>query len=237
MTKSIAALFAFSTVTLSLGQQSDLEPPLPISEYHAPTNPNHLEPIAAYDSDGYDQAVFRSFIGDQQPSLWMVSKPSFSPEHGFMILATHKWTGPRDPENLETTIFIESFKSKDQIWRWKELPNGRNVLDIQPTENVERERKEIDLDFGNHIFHAWEAVLKRTRYTDKNYRGTDGTTYQFFCRPYLYGEVWTPDSGLPLLIKNLGEKLESFIEADEGSEDRIREEAYQLASRIIEETK
>ena len=49
-------------------------------------NPDHLEPIPALDANNYNQAVFSSLIQDVQPQLWMIVKPSFSPEYGLLLV-------------------------------------------------------------------------------------------------------------------------------------------------------
>jgi hypothetical protein len=49
-------------------------------------NPNHLEPIPAYDPDGYNQAVFQSFIGKRRlVELWMIERPSFAMERAVSL--------------------------------------------------------------------------------------------------------------------------------------------------------
>jgi hypothetical protein len=66
------------------------------------SSPNHLVPIPAYDQDGYDQAVFHALIGGGLPKLWMVCKPSFSPEYAVILRAeplNPKHTLPHQPHN------------------------------------------------------------------------------------------------------------------------------------------
>ena len=205
----------------------------------APTNPNHLEPMQAYAPDGYDQAVFRSLIGNDPGELWMVGKPSFSPEYAVILRHEIKYAKPGD--FLDRTIesekwIVEYAVAKNQIWRWKEVGGGRTELDIHVTKDIIRHRAEVTKEFGLKIFAAWEAVLRVTRYPDADYRGLDGVTIQFYCRPNLFGEIWTPNAGLPKMLTKLGGKLADIAEMESQYRPKIVADCTDLAKKIVAET-
>lgn len=203
-----------------------------------PRNPNHLEPIPAYDPDGYDQAVFRSLIGEDPGELWMVGKASFSPEYAVIIRHEITYAKSDDPfdRKIESEKWIVEYaEAKKQIWRWKEIGGGRSVLDIKVTKDVVRHRAEVSKEFSTTMFDAWHSVLRKTRYPDTDYRGLDGATFQFYCHN-LFGEIWTPNSGLPSMLTDLGQKLAEVAKAEAHNRSKLVAECTVLAKRIKSET-
>jgi len=204
-----------------------------------PSNPNHLEPMAAYDPDGYDQAVFQSLIGKDPGELWMIGRPSFGPEYA--VILRHEVTYANSDEPFDRRItsekwVIERVEAKKQIWRWKELDGGRMELDIHPTKDVIRQRSEVTKDFASKMFSAWESVLRRTRYPDEDYRGLDGATFQFYCHYNFFGEVWTPRTGLPIMLTELGHHLGDVAKAGDEARPKLVTECVELATKITAET-
>jgi len=200
-----------------------------------PSNPDHLEPIPAYDPDGYDQAVFRSLLGNQRAELWMIGKPSFSPE--YVVILRHIQKFAESDDGFDRTVesekwVVEYVEAKKQIWRWKDLEGGMMELDIKVTKDLNRKSTEVSKEFAHIMHSAWESVLKKTRYPDADYRGLDGATYQFYSDYGLFGEIWTPFTGTPRMITDLGHKLGEVAKADKKDRDRLLEECLKLAKEL-----
>lgn len=203
------------------------------------SNPDHLEPIDPYqyDFDGYSQAVFSSLIGNARAELWMISRPSFSTEHAVMLIHEIKRANqdkdPFDPIILSENWLLQHVEAKKQIWRWKELKGGRSILDIHETKEVKKFQNVVEKDFAGLIKSAWELVLKQTRYPEDASSGVDGTTFHFYCSPQYYGETWSPSSGLPAMMVELGNKLGELAQAKEQAEkDRLIAACRLLAENI-----
>ena len=69
------------------------------------------------------------------------------------------------------------------------------------------------------IKKAWSHVLEQTRYDENPVFGFDGTTYDFFIhdsdrgRMFL-GSTWSPESGSPKMLVQLGELLVEYAKRD-----------------------
>ncbi len=204
-------------------------------------NPNHLEPIAPYDSldDGYHQAVFTSLIGKSYTFLWMIERPSFTEEYAVVLRYDAKYdpNDARPAENPETKPggwYIERVAAKEKIWRWKSFDDGHLELDIKPTEDVTRYRAYITEDFAKVLQEAWQSTLLLTRYGETRVIGLDGTTLEFRSGD-LFGETWSPKTGLPAMLADLGRKLSTVALSDENSRYTRLAEAEKLASKIVKE--
>jgi len=200
-----------------------------------PRNPNHLEPIPAYDPDGYNQAVFKSLIGEDAGELWMISKPSFSTEYAVILRHVVIYVNPDDvvDRKVETEKWmVEYVEPKKQIWRWKEIEGGKSVLDIHVTKEVTRRQVEVSKEFSSTMSDAWTSVLRKTRYADTGYQGFDGATFQFYCHYHLFGEIWSPNSGLPAMLTELGEKLAEVAKAEVQDRSKLIAECTALAMKI-----
>lgn len=242
----------FAAFILSVSGRSEEAPKidpvsvdLPASE--AP-NPNHLEPIPAYDPNGYDQAVYRSLLGVEASDAWMIGKPSFSPEYAVILRHSRKVDDPFDVKIESQRWVLEYVEAKKQIWQWKELDGGRLVegrrsfegkdleLHIRVTEDLNKWSVEITPEMAEAILSAWEAVVERTRYSDDSYRGMDGITYQFYCRYGLFGEIWTPSTGVPRMLTELGHELCALVKADTRDRKTHIETSLRLANAILSST-
>lgn len=190
-------------------------------------NPNHLEPVPAYDLDGYDQAVFSSFIGKRRPALWMIVKPSFESEYAIILdrgLEPGQW-------NIEYAV------AKRSIWRWKKIDSGARILDIHPTNEIEKHCLIVPDNFACQIKNAWLSVLKQTRYPIKDYRALDGVVYQFYCEDYYFGEIWSPTSGIPKMLSDLGLGLRDLAKSQDSERNEIQKKCLELVNEIIAQTK
>lgn len=200
-------------------------------------NPNHLEPIAAYDPDGYDQAVFNALIGKQRPVLWMVCKPRFRPEYAVILR-----TEPLNPTAQSPSLWDQTRKwtlevatATQPIWHWKDYSldyHGPLELDLRRNVKVDRKMLEIDRSFAQEIGKAWEGVIRKTRYAEKRWRGFDGVTYQFYYDYGYFGETWSPDTGVPAALVDLAEHLKNVVESGAGKRKALLAEALRKAKNL-----
>jgi hypothetical protein len=205
-------------------------------------NPNHLEPIAPYHSftdTGYHQAVFTSLIGKHLTCLWMIERPSFAKEYAVILWNDNEYdpndTRPAErPEAKRRRWYIEQVAPKEKIWRWKTIDNVHFELDIKPTEDVERHRVYITEDLAKALQEAWLRTLQLTRYGENRTVGLDGTTLEF-CSDGLFGQTWSPTTGLPAMLAGLGRKLSAVALSDEKNRDFLLAEAESLARKTAEE--
>ncbi|MBB5353472.1 hypothetical protein HNR46_003733 [Haloferula luteola] len=239
LTRYLLSFVAALLAATAQAESPDSDPFAVDAKYsEPPSNPNHLEPLPAYDPDGYDQAVFRSLIGDDPGELWMIGKPSFCPEYAVIIRHEVVYAKSDDPfdRRIESEKWIvERAEAKKQIWQWKELEEGRSVLDIKVTKDVVRSRAEITKEFASQMFSAWQSVLQRTRYPDEDYRGLDGATFQFYCHYNLFGEVWTPQTGLPRMLTDLGFQLAEVATATDEDRPGAIAKSVEIANKISTE--
>jgi hypothetical protein len=192
----------------------------------AQRNPNHLEPIPPFDSDGYDEAVFHALIGGGSPQLWMICQPSFLPEYAVILrsepfnLKADHLASPDEPQKW----ILEIATASKPIWHWKEYPPGHTgavELDLQRDVPVERKRLEIPEPAAKAFTRAWDAVLRLTRYPDADYRGADGVTYQFYSHYNHFGEIWTPQTGLPADLTALAHRLIKLVDSSPKELDAV----------------
>jgi len=228
---------------------------------NAQANPNHLEPIPPcydpLDLDGtsgqYKEAVFTSLIGrGWLPSLWMIERPSSSRAYAVVVWGAIE-PDPNDSRPasrreikrkqwvVQYTALNEEIR-REKIWRSK-AANGRTPItyDVRPTKNVERHRVPITAEFATVVREAWLSTLQLTRYAQGDRgRGLDGTTLDFFCcdDPFaggLFGQTWSPKTGLPAMLADLGRKLRAIALSDEKNRDSLLAEADSLARRIAKD--
>lgn len=206
----------------------------PVSEQ--PSNPDHLEPIPPYEFDGYSQAVFQSLVeNNESVEAWMIVMPSFSPEYAVILRHLMKFSEPDDPfdRKLESERWVvESVEARKQIWRWKEIEGGGMKLDIKVTKELNRKRAEVTGEFAAAILSAWESVLRETRYPEMDHHGLDGTTYQFYRDHGLFGEIWSPTTGPPRVLAELGHELGEVAQAAEGNRGKHMEKCLKLAQEL-----
>ena len=207
-------------------------------------NPNHLEPIRPYYSidigssiHGYGQAVFTSLIGTGwNPSPWMIERASFSREYAVIVWRSIEYdrNDPHPRKIKRTQWFVEYVAAKEKIWRFKHSDNDEEVLDIRPTKEVERHRVPITAEFAKVVQEAWWSTLQLTRYAEGSQQGLDGTTLEFCCGD-LFGRAWSPRSGLPAMLADLGRKLRAVALSEEKNRDSLLEQADSLARKIAED--
>jgi hypothetical protein len=228
----------------------------------AQANPNHLEPIPPYDrlspSDiihSYRQAVFMSLIGrGRLSSLWMIETPSSDREYA-VVLWGYDPNGARPLGSREVgrkEWVIEHVTPKERIWRFKPVDSSTKVPDSRPTEDVKRRRRQefapdirttkdverhrtpIPEYFAKALQEAWLNTLQLTRYGEDQTKGSEGTTLEFCCDG-LFGQTWSPETGLPAELGDLGRKLRALALSDEKGTKPLLAEADSLARKIAKE--
>lgn len=217
-----------------------------------PANPNHLEPGCPYDAldiDGtrnsYREAMFTSLIGKGWlPDMWMIETPSSSREYAVIIRVLADGPNkPRPPEGTPRRWVVEYVAPKEKIWNWREVANtgptagvrgNMLVPDIRPTKNVEGHRIQVTEDFATAVHGAWQSTLLLTRYPEEPRRGRDGTTLEFYSHG-LFGYTWSPQTGLPAMLADLGHKLGTLAQSDEKDREPLLAEAESLARKITKE--
>jgi hypothetical protein len=252
--RTLIVMFSGLLYTLTLGARANPNHLEPIPPY---------DPLDIHDtSHSYKQAVFTSLIGKGwRPSLWMIERPSFSREYAVMLWCTIEYD-PNDTRPLgrreikRREWVIEHVTPKEKIWRFKPVDNSTKVLvnkemeevmkrrraqgavelapDIRTTKDVERRRITIPEDFAKAVQEAWLNTLQLTRYTEDQRTGLDGTTLEFWCDG-LFGQTWSPETGLPAQLADLGRKLGTLALSDEKSQGPLLAEAGRLARKIAKE--
>ena len=201
---------------------------------------NHLNPVRPCTGD-YDKAVLQSLVPENGARLWMIAKPSFRPEYAIILMKNEQWDdSDPDVENWELTNTIYSVVqviAEEKIWKSKRLADGLCVLDISSTNRVIRHQVDISKEFAKQMEAAWLCVLKQTRYPDQETIGLDGTTFQFFCHYEYFGEIWSPDSGPPAMLSDLGKELGKLAVSTNEENNELISTCYELASNIITKTK
>ncbi len=192
-------------------------------------NPNHLEPIVPYAATRYGsrQAIFTALLGNsigkERPVLWMIEWPTFSLPAAVILRHEIEY----DP-NDDRPYHVRRVKREEWLVahaalktpRWKTRDDGSKALDIKPAEDVETHRTSVTKDFAEAVRRAWLSTLQLTRYAEDRSLGLDGTTFEFHCDYNYSGQTWSPDSGLPAMLVDLGGKLRAIAQSDEKSKGR-----------------
>lgn len=203
--------------------------------------PNHLTPIAAYNYDGYEQAVYKSLIGNKTSGIWMVVLPSFSVEYAVVLYENVEYKIKNGeivipPEIIKTEWLLEKVEVKQKVSNWKDVGDDKYILKIQPTNNITRKSisvKEVDFKY---IIKAWKTVLQKTRYPeDDTHVLLDGVIYQFYSHFNMFGETHSPKTGIPLKLVELGRMLEKIVYADKDRRVELMVKANKVSKEIINE--
>jgi len=205
-------------------------------------NQNHLTPITAYNDDGYDQAVFKSLIGNVDAEMWMIVRPSFSAEYAIILyheVEYKKKDGeiPSSPKITKEEWVLEKVEAKDKIFAWKDIGNRKSVLDIHPTKDLIKKKAIIKRGELDLVSKAWKAAIRGTRYPDSVHPGLDGTTYQFYSKYDLFGETWSPNDGIPKKLVESGRLLEHLLSVEKEKRTSLIVKLNNIAQEILSETK
>jgi len=184
---------------------------------------DYLVPIDPF-AGLYNQAVYESLIGETNSELWMITRPSFSPEQAIIL----------ESETIEDK---NKHTITSQKWFLKEvLANEiiiKDISDIKKTDNVSTKRIEIKKSQYENIIKAWTAAVRKTRYPEKSNRGFDGTTYQFYASYNLYGETWSPEQGIAYNLVGLGQLLIAIVNQPKNTE-KLLIRANELSNEILQ---
>ena len=171
--------------------------------------PNHLVPVTPR-SDTYIKLVEEKLLVTPADYGRMIFRPSFSGEFAVSVYGdNYTESYPREPLVFHITLT----KAKDSIWYSMPENNGQKK---QESTAIIRIDIIIDKTLAVAIQRAWATMLLKTRYPLKAYAGCDGYEAEFSvfvrCIGDLYGEIWSPDRGLPKEMVELGLALKDFCE-------------------------
>lgn len=166
----------------------------------------------------WDQAVHDALISRPEPMLWMIVKPSFSPEYSVEL----DQIGKAEDDLGKQCYAIRWRQAKVNIWFTSMRPVGRNKLAFRPPSHIKTTGKDADIpaDAAQEIAKAWLHMLKEARYpSDSEFAsGMDGTDYEFYAwdlshREPMKGHIWSPESGPTAMLVELGENLIRYVKA------------------------
>lgn len=192
--------------------------------------PNHLEPIQAYNHlqflDEYYHLVFSTLVKDYRPSIWMVVEPSFRPEYAMILREVVS------EDSTETFFELEYAVATEPIWNYDEHEDGTLEPDPRRNANVERKTARLDQEVARDVIGSWEIVLKQTRYAEKDWGGCDGVTYKFYASPDIFGQTWSPDSGVPKMIVECGELLVRYATSGDSEQNDLLDQISKLSAEL-----
>ena len=164
--------------------------------------------------------------------------PSHEPEYAVVAykeISYHKAQGKLAfPLRVSSEAwFLERVEPRNRIWRWSESTDDELVLDIQITRDLLRQRIPIDPADLETAEKAWFAVLSETKYTNTDRTRLDGTTFQFYVQPGLFGETHSPSEGPAYSLMLLGELLARAVLAPEQDRQELLSRIDNLAKEIL----
>jgi len=192
-------------------------------------NPDHLEPISPYDAVGYGQTVFNILVGKRPAKLWMMCMPSIHPE--WAVILRSEAENPKSETSPGSKAEALSNPDEKQKWVLEIAITAQPVSDLRKNGKVERKRMEIDEAAAKTLEDAWTAVTRQTRYAAGNLGGFDGVTYQFYSNGE-FGETWSPPTGLPAALVELGAHLRKYAESPAETRNSVLKEAMGMAKDI-----
>jgi len=191
--------------------------------------PNHLVPVFSAFPE-YQKRIADHLLVTSSSHGLMISRPSFRGESAIAIyakisedvLAKHENSEVLVPDS-EKSFFITYTQAKESLWY--SMPK-RNEEKRESKVEIQRHDLQISPSIALAIQRAWGRMLVQTRKPKRSYMGLDGATYEFGVfvrdRGFLRGQTWSPDSGLPAIMVELGEKLRQL--AREGKSFTLEQE-------------
>jgi hypothetical protein len=205
---------------------------LAASSVSARDEPNHLEPIPAYDHwlDGYAQIVFRTLIEHRFPEVWMIALPSFRPEYAVILRRV-------EPEDSSEAYYeLEYAIAEQPIWNHKDVGNSTYVHDFRDDVAVDRHLARLPVDVAHNLVDSWKFVVRQTRYAEEDRLVCDGVYYDFYASPLLFGETWSPESGIPKMMVDCGELLIQYVESASQDRTEILGQMQNLIRKLRDES-
>ncbi len=192
---------------------------------------NHLEPVPAYDHSrtDYEQTVFKALIDDNWPDAWMIVRPSFRPEYAVVLRKVSEESG--DSVRYE----LEYAEADQQIWNWREAGDGTQVIDLRKDVAVTRQTASLPTGCAERLMETWHGVLLQTTYAAKDWVGLDGIMYEFYVRPDIFGQTWSPKSGMPRMMVDCGELLIAYVAGDDESREITLRMIVDLLTKLRDE--
>ena len=193
------------------------------------TNPDHLEPISPYDPIGHSQMVFDALVGRRPAELWMMCLPTIRREWA-VILRSESEHPKSDPASGSKEDALSN-PNATRKWTLEIAVAAQPLSELHKNGKVERKKMEIDEAKAKTLQEAWTAVTRETRYAEGNSGGFDGVTYQFYSSGQ-FGETWSPATGSPAALVELGERLMKCVGSPPENRDALFEEAIGMAKDI-----
>lgn len=197
----------------------------------APQAFDRLEPVPAYDRLGYSQTVFQVLVREQMPELWMIVKPSFSPEYAVVLGRVWSEEIPRKLIRYE----LRWVRAKKPIWHQERIGNT-NSFRVAPLKDpgIEERTVEFPPEATSQISKAWSRIIRESRYPSSLHAGVDGVTYEFYAHYNLFGTTWGPQSGAPAMMVELGEALIDYVQANPINRDKALQLCIEKAKQLQE---
>jgi len=176
----------------------------------------YLEPIVPYSPWVQKDLAYKTLIREASPELWMMMLPSF---RNPACVVLDRVRGPKVAPHFQL--------------RYAELGKDRTTTNEAKTE--------LPNDAAEIIARAWRKTLMQTRYSEKNkvvngievIEGhVDGVVFEFHYRPDFFGTTWSPQSGPPRLLADLGNALIEFTKKHGLEQERALDRAVELAKQL-----
>ena len=181
----------------------------------AQNNSDHLEPVSGIFGDydfafEYHSKIRKVLLKElpDSPDLRFITLPSFTPEY---VLDLHY-----DKKNSEINLIFRVCESK--IWynkNWEKI-------------KVKEYKKKLDKEQYDLIMPLFQNALMKTRYSEEETIGFDGTDYYFivFDNGIKAGKVWTPNENSKMgRLVEIGNELIKFtrnkVKFDKGLIEKI----------------
>ncbi len=161
----------------------------------------------------------------------MIAKPSFSPEYA--VILGRVWD-----KNISKKVIryeLKWVRAKRQIWHMKQI-KGTNSYQIDPLKNPGVDQKTIEFPAyaALEISKAWSRIIRQSRYPSEPIVGLDGAIYEFYSHFNLFGQTWSPESGAPALMVDLGEALIAYVRSKEGDRAESLSQCLELSRKLQE---
>jgi len=199
-------------------------------------NLDHLEPIPPYTESGYAEGTYRELLGEGSAEGWMIGKPSFEAPYGVFIRRARKFAVGGDP--FTPKLESESWTVEYAVRRWKEQqdgdedPNPNSKPEMKTGFEVSRSVVKVSKEFAEAVLNSWESLLRDTRYSKELSWGLDGEWFEFYCAYNLFGSTWSPSSGRPKIMTDLGAELGELARSGEAARDAHVRRCLELAAKL-----
>jgi hypothetical protein len=203
---------------------------------HSKGEPKYLVPVRMSE---HEQWIAKYLFVTDGDLGRMVEMPSFEPESCISVHANI-------PKSLiekygPDRLFLVPDEEKTYVMTLTTVltsfSNSRASNDGLTNEvRVSRIDRPISLDLAVAIQRVWGKALRLTCYAPNYPGGYDGVTYQFSVwvkgAGVLEGETWTPQSGLPRELVDVGRKLIAFVRQDAKGKEMTEQELIKKLKKL-----